>query len=321
MLTDAHCHPFDLAEVFPAAEEERKQLGVMCASSASSLAEFEYCEKLASQAAEENAAPLLPCFAVHPQMPMHIQMSNEQVTSNEDDFPHSPLPPERCTRTGERVDEQMQNGVGQLKAVVKEESEGPPTPHSLVLLEMLASGGHLAAIGETGFDLYNAAFGETEKIQDELFAGHVDAALRYNLPIVIHARRAMHKIFACTATLKKCRAVIFHSWPGTAGEGEALLRRGVNAFFSFGTTIMLNHREAMRCCAVFPSERILTETDAPFQPPMGREFSRYADLKDIIKTAAALRRDAGTEVSDVEELEKIVEKNFRIAFEIVKTVE
>jgi TatD DNase family protein len=77
---------------------------------------------------------------------------------------------------------------------------------------------------------------------------------------------------------------------------------------------MLNHREAMRCCAVFPSERILTETDAPFQPPRGREFSRYADLKDIITAIAALRREVGTEVSCVEELEKTVEGNFRAAF-------
>jgi Tat protein secretion system quality control protein TatD with DNase activity len=230
----------------------------------------------------------------------------------------------------------------------------------LAMLEALAAGGRLAGVGETGFDLYNAAFRETEKIQDELFAGHVDVALRYELPLVIHVRRAMHKIFACTAALKKCRAVIFHSWPGTAGEGEALLRRGVNAFFSFGTTIMLNHREAMRCCAVFPSERILTETDAPFQPlrmrcqskhgvkpcllknaawqePLKRpllqereacfskrrgdeelgmrnDFSSYADLGRILETAAALRREAGTDVSCVKELEKVVEGNFRAAF-------
>jgi TatD DNase family protein len=271
MFTDAHCHPYDLAEVFPAAEEERRQLGVMCAASSTTLAEFEYCEKLALQAAEGNVAPMIPRFAVHPQYPVsseQLAVSSEQLTVN---------------------------GL-------------------LATLEALAAGGRLAAVGETGFDLYNSAFRETEKIQDELFAGHVDVALRYELPLVIHARRAMHKIFACTTTLKKCRAVIFHSWPGTAGEGEALLRRGVNAFFSFGTTIMLNHREAMHCCAVFPSERILTETDAPFQPPRGREFSSYADLGHILETAAALRREAGTEVSCVEELEKVVEGNFLTAF-------
>jgi len=254
MLTDAHCHPFDLAAPFPAAEDERRRLGVMCAASATTIEEFEYCEELSRQAG--NAAPLLSCFAVHPQMPM----SNEKLA--------------------------MRKGLD--------------------VLDALAAEGRLKAVGETGFDLYNAAFRETEKIQDELFAAHLEAALRYDLPMVIHVRRAMHKIFAQAPALKKCRAVVFHSWPGTVGEGEALLRRGVNAYFSFGTTIMLNHREAMRCCVAFPADRLLTETDAPYQPLRGREFSSYADLASVLETMADLR--------SVAEIESSIEKNFRAVF-------
>jgi TatD DNase family protein len=77
---------------------------------------------------------------------------------------------------------------------------------------------------------------------------------------------------------------------------------------------MLNHREAMRCCAVFPVNRLLTETDAPFQPLRGKNFSSYVDLEHILETAAALRRESGTECSSVEELEKIIEENFRTIF-------
>jgi TatD DNase family protein len=77
---------------------------------------------------------------------------------------------------------------------------------------------------------------------------------------------------------------------------------------------MLNHREAMRCCAVFPANRLLTETDAPFQPLRGKGFSSYADLERILETAASLRREAGTEASSVQELEKVVEENFRAVF-------
>jgi len=164
--------------------------------------------------------------------------------------------------------------------------------------------------------LYNAAFRETEKLQDGLFTVHLETALRYDLPVVIHSRRAMRKIFARTAALKKCRAVVFHSWSGTEGEGLALLARGINAFFSFGAAITLNHKEAahisaarnraMRCCACFPAERLLTETDAPFQPLRGREFSRYADINVILGAMEALRGG--------EKMEKIIETNFRAAF-------
>jgi TatD DNase family protein len=258
MLTDAHCHPFDLLEHLPSAEDERRQLGVMCAASSTTQEEFAYCENLSRQA---NAAmPILPCFAIHPQLP--------------------------SIKKNVSVSEQ------------------------LGIVEDLAARGRLAALGETGFDLYNAALRETEQIQDELFAGHLELALRYDLSMVIHVRRAAHKIFAYSKKLKKCKAVIFHSWPCTAGEGEALLRRGINVFFSFGTTIMLNHREAARCCAVFPANRLLTETDAPFQPLRGNTFSRYADIARIQETVAALRGIPPAEI------EKTIEGNFRNAFGI-----
>jgi TatD DNase family protein len=183
----------------------------------------------------------------------------------------------------------------------------------LELLERLAAGGRLAAVGEAGFDLYGPEFRDTEKLQDLIFSSHLETARRYGLPLVIHARRAMHKVFALTGELKKLPAVIFHSWPGTLGEGEALIRRGVNAYFSFGAVIALNHKEARRCCARFPAERILTETDAPYQPPRGRDFSRWADLPFILRGVAELRREGGWD-GTAGELENTVDENFRRAF-------
>ncbi|MDR2259090.1 MAG: TatD family hydrolase [Treponema sp.] len=173
-----------------------------------------------------------------------------------------------------------------------------------------AAGGRLDAVGETGFDLYNGAFRNTEAVQEQLFRAHLEAALGYDLPLVLHIRRAMHKVFLYTPELRKIPAVIFHSWPGTLGEGEALLRRGINAFFSFGTTVLLNHKEARRCCASLPAERLLLETDAPWQPLRGKEFSSWADLPLILAAAAALRREAGNPGNGPAELERIVEGNF-----------
>jgi len=264
MLVDAHCHPFDLAEYLDDAEEERRRLGINCASSATTLEEFEYCEKFSLKAKKDNAPPLLPCFAVHPQMVLTLGKGAQMFLQD-----------------------------------------------SLSVLDTLAAKGRLCAVGETGFDLYNAAFRETERTQDELFAAHLETCLRYDLPLVIHCRRAMHKIFASAPALKKCRAVVFHSWSGTVGEGEALLRRGINAFFSFGVSITLNHKEARRCCAVFPVERLLTETDAPFQPPRGRDFSRYSDINAVLGAMETLR---GRDVNSEKEMEKIIETNFRAAF-------
>lgn len=236
----------------------------MCAASASAMEEFTWCEE---RSREYTAAALLPCFAVHPQMPLLKLKSN----------------------SGQH---------GTLFMVSNE----------LAVLENLAAQGRLSAVGETGFDLFNTEFRETEQIQEALFAGHIETALRYNLPLVLHVRRAMHKIFAYSQQLKKCTAIIFHSWSGTAAEGESLLRQGINAYFSFGTAIMLNHREAMRCCAHFPADRLLIETDAPYQPLRGAPYSSYTDLIRILEAASALRGE------EPAVLEKIIESNFRKAF-------
>jgi TatD DNase family protein len=184
----------------------------------------------------------------------------------------------------------------------------------LELLETLAASSALNAIGETGFDLYDHSFRETEAVQDELFAAHLETALRYALPLVIHARRAMHKVFAHTATLKKLPAVVFHSYMGTVEEALSLLRRGVNAYFSFGAGILLNHRTAIRCCASLPLDHLLLETDAPYQPLRGREFSRWADLAAIRLEAAAIRWEAGSSGGSPEELEFATDRNFALIF-------
>jgi TatD DNase family protein len=184
----------------------------------------------------------------------------------------------------------------------------------LEILYNLARVDKIAAIGECGFDLYNNAFRETETVQDRLFAAQMEIALDFGLPVIIHMRRAMHKVFATAKILAKCKAIVFHSWAGTFDEGEVLLKRGLNAFFSFGNAIRLDHKKAMRCCALFPAGRLLSETDAPFQPPRGQNYSRWADIPLIIETAAALRREAGSSLQNTQELELQIEANFKNVF-------
>jgi len=184
----------------------------------------------------------------------------------------------------------------------------------IVTLQNLATAGRISAIGEFGFDLYNAEFRETEKIQDAIFTAHLEIAVNYSLPVVLHVRRAMHKIFVEEKKLSKCKTVIFHSWSGTLEEARALLRHGINAYFSYGNVIMLNHKQAIQCCSLLPLERLLTETDAPFQPRRGEKYSCWADLPLILKTMSQLRSESANTVIDVKELENQIEANFHAAF-------
>ena len=184
----------------------------------------------------------------------------------------------------------------------------------LDLLSSLSAEGRLSAVGETGFDLYTEEYLSAEKIQEEIFACHLETALKHNLPMVLHVRRAMHRIFPFAGKLKKLPAVVFHSWPGTAGEGESLIKRGVNAFFSFGSVVLKNHKEAIASAALLPADRILLETDAPYQPLRGKEFSSFRDLNDICSCIAALRKKASSDCGEAKELEEQTEVNFYRVF-------
>ena len=268
MMTDAHCHPWDLLEKLPDAEGERRKSGIVAAASSWNLEQFEYHEALAKKAIESGSPRLFCCFALHPQL--------------------SPF-----------FTEKPETGI-----------EGYSLSAGLELLQSLGAAGRLDAVGETGFDLYDEKFRLRESIQDEMFVCHLETALKYGLPLVVHVRRAMFKIFPFTRELKKLPAVVFHSWPGTRGEGEALLRRGINAFFSFGTVILKNHKEAIKSAAFFPPDRILLETDAPYQPLRGKSFSSWQDLELICSCLAALRKEAGSVCASEEELREMIRANF-----------
>ncbi|MDR1144349.1 MAG: TatD family hydrolase [Spirochaetaceae bacterium] len=294
MAHDAHAHPRDLLRRFPGAEAERRRLGIACAASAWNGEEYDCHEKIAAEAERDGAPPLFLCFAVHPQ----LAGTNAKVLR-----PADPGCGE-STRTGFAGCEP--GGAGPAGDWAFRES--------LDLLERLSAEGRIAAVGETGFDLYDEHFRAAETVQEKLFAAHLDNARRHNLPLVLHVRRAMHKIFACTKSLKTLPAVVFHSWPGAPDEGFSLLRRGINAYFSFGTTLLLNHKNALRSCAAFPAERLLLETDAPYQPLRGAAFSRWGDLPAILRAAAAIRREAGQRGGEPAELEQITDGAFMHIF-------
>jgi TatD DNase family protein len=185
---------------------------------------------------------------------------------------------------------------------------------SLAMLETLARGKRLDAAGEIGFDLFDARYRSTEKEQDAVFSEELAIAARFDLPVVLHARKAMHKIFARKKALKKIKAVVFHGFSGTDGEALSLLAGGINAYFSFGTALLNNHKKAQKAAALIPAERLLFETDAPYQPLRGKEYSHYRDLAPILEKAAALRRAAGSGFADRHALETLTDTQFYALF-------
>lgn len=168
-----------------------------------------------------------------------------------------------------------------------------PDEKELKTLEKLISENLIAAVGEIGLDRFNEEFASTFDLQKKLFAAQLEIAQKAELPVILHIRKAIPEVFEQILQLKKIKKVVFHSFSGTAEEAKSILSHGVNAYFSFGNALLNGHKKAVEAVRMLPEERILTETDAPYQPKKGESFSKPADILLIQEKIREIRQLCG----------------------------
>lgn len=176
------------------------------------------------------------------------------------------------------------------------------------LLQGLVGQGKLCAVGEAGFDLFDSHYRSTEKEQERVFDMQLQLAIEGQLPMILHVRRALHKIFPLASQLAQLPSVVFHSWPGPLREAESLLNKGINCYFSFGQPIIQGNKKARSSVAGLPGDRILLETDAPWQRLAHQSFTPWQTIEQVYDQAAQLCS------MDRTEIETQVEANFRAAY-------
>ena len=179
----------------------------------------------------------------------------------------------------------------------------------LSYMENLIVGKKISAIGECGFDFFTPEFKSTAAEQETVFNEQLFLAQKYNLPLVLHLRKSIEKIFTYSQQLKKIPAVVFHSFPGTLREAQSLTNHGINAFFSFGKPILNGKKASIDCVQNLPLQNLLFETDAPYQTLKGETETFPTDIKKVYRKACELRK------INLEELSETVFMNFQIAFE------
>ena len=165
-----------------------------------------------------------------------------------------------------------------------------PDPKNAEYIEELLQKKAIAFIGETGFDFYTEDFKKTRDAQELCFEIQISLAEKYKVPIVVHCRKAIDRIFASSDRLRRLESVIFHSFPADANQAASLLRRGINAYFSFGKPLLNNKKSAIECVSKLDLNRILFETDAPFQTLKGEAFTDPADIFKVCKRAGLIKK-------------------------------
>ena len=144
-----------------------------------------------------------------------------------------------------------------------------------------------AAVGECGLDFF--VEGLDPEMQHFYFIRQLEIARDFNLPVVLHARRAVDEVVATLRRIGGLRGVV-HSWSGSEEQAEQLYRLG----FSLGIGGPVTFERAQRLrrtVATMPIEHLLIETDSPDQPDAARRGQRNepAFLVDVLREVAKLR--------------------------------
>ena len=156
-------------------------------------------------------------------------------------------------------------------------------------LENLLIKNLITFIGEAGFDYFTDEFRNHAELQEEIFNIQLDLALSYKMPLVIHCRKANHKLFGYSKKLKLLPEVLFHSFMGPPVEAQSLLNRGINGYFSFGKQLLNGNKKAIACVRELPEERVLAETDAPFQFLKGESYTKPSEISLVYKEIESIR--------------------------------
>lgn len=160
-------------------------------------------------------------------------------------------------------------------------------PEHLELLQDWITREHPHAIGECGLDYFIPTLDRQQ--QQDYFIGQLALARRYDIPVIVHARRAVDAVIAAIKQVGGLRGVV-HSFSGSPEQARQLHQLG----FLIGLGGPLTYDRAQRLhrlVAAMPLDQLLLETDAPDQPDAGirGERNEPARLPVILDTVARLR--------------------------------
>lgn len=169
----------------------------------------------------------------------------------------------------------------------------------LSLIESFISSNRTVAVGEIGLD-FSPEIETPHKRQINYFVEQVELAIRYNLPVLIHCRKAHNDMLEILKRYSGRVKGIMHSFSGS----KELLREfeALGLYFSFSGAVTRTHAKKYHKNAIaVSSDRILFETDAPSISTQSVE-ARYVEpchIVEIVKFVSELRGVAYQDMADL----------------------
>ncbi|WP_137718510.1 TatD family hydrolase [Methylobacillus flagellatus] len=165
---------------------------------------------------------------------------------------------------------------------------GKAQPEHLQQLAARLVEGHAVAVGEIGLDFFVTQHNRAQ--QEYYFVEQLKLAQRYDLPVILHVRRAVDEVLKFLRRYP-VRGGIAHAFNGSQQQAEAFIKLG----FKLGFGGAMTYPQALRIRALaqnLPLDSIVLETDAPDIPPawLGRAGRNVpVELPEIAAVLATLR--------------------------------
>jgi len=148
------------------------------------------------------------------------------------------------------------------------------------------------AVGEIGLDYFLEEL-DRER-QRDYFEQQLHVAREFDLPVIVHARRAMDEVTSTLRRIGGLRGVV-HSFSGSVEQAQQLWKMG----FCIGLGGPITYPRARRLrelVATMPLEFLLLETDSPDQPGAASRGERNEPAYvQLVAAAAARARNIGFE--------------------------
>lgn len=148
------------------------------------------------------------------------------------------------------------------------------------------------AVGEIGIDHRWDKDPDQRRRQKDTFVTQLDIAADLGLPPIIHCLDAQGELLKIWQNHRCHQATpgILHSYSGSADMVPLYIK--LNCYISFSGAVTWSYAKRVpAACVATPDDRLLVETDAPYQPPHPLEDgpNRLARLAHIGEVVASLR--------------------------------
>lgn len=156
-------------------------------------------------------------------------------------------------------------------------------------LPRVAVAAGVSAIGEIGLDFKRERQAEGRARQRRVFARQLKVARVLDLPVVLHVLGGQRVLMDVVEEVGFPSAgAVLHSFSGSAELVAEL--RSVNPYFAFGASVgRVGARRGPAACRAVPADRLLVETDAPYQSPWRERPCRAVDIAWVLEAVATVR--------------------------------